>query len=66
MRLGLMPNPNTAERHDFQMLGREMDELTGDQHIRLQQILSSWGLQKFGLPVDDVRRAVKKVRQNWP
>jgi len=66
MKLALMANPNEAARHDFQSLGPMFDRLTPDQHIRLQQILSSWGLQKHGLPVTEVKRAIRKVLQNWP
>jgi hypothetical protein len=66
MRLALMPNPQQPHVDDFQRLGPMIDSLRPDQHIRLQQILSSWGLQKHGLPITVVRRAIRKVLQNWP
>lgn len=66
MRLGLMPNPNAAERDDFQSLGPMFEELTPEQDVRVQQIMNSWGFKRHGLPVSDVKRAIRKVRQNWP
>jgi hypothetical protein len=64
MQLALMPNPNESQRDDFQSLGPMFDRLRPDQHIRLQQIMSSWGLKKHGLPVTEVKRAIRKVLQN--
>jgi hypothetical protein len=61
-----MPNPNEAEREDFQMLGAMFEQLRPDQEVRVHQIMSSWGFNKHGLPVSQVKRAIRKVLQNWP
>jgi hypothetical protein len=66
MQLALMPNPDGQQRHEFQDVGLLLDKLRPDQHIRLQKILSSWGLQRHGLPLPNVKRAIRKVLQNYP
>lgn len=66
MKLALMPNPNQAERDDFRSLGPLLKQLRPDQEARVQQIMESWGFRKWGLPVSDIRRAIKKVMNNFP
>lgn len=66
MRLAIMPNPTAADRDDFQSLGPMFDALTPEQEQRVQQVMNSWGFAKYGLPVSDVKRAIRKVRNNFP
>lgn len=65
MRPVLGPVPNEIERDDFQSLGPMFERLREDQDARVQQIMDSWGFRKHGLPVSMVRRAIRKVLNNW-
>lgn len=66
MRLAIGPVPSDIDRDDLWSLGPMFERLRPDQDARVQQIMDSWGFRKHGLPVSMVKRAIRKVLNNWP